>query len=270
MWLQAQIRAQPQKAQLRLALCHFLALRGEWARAQEQARQAQKLDPAMAPAAASCDIALRAEQLREAFWRGDGEPACMGGACPAWMKSLIDAVALDSSDAPAASALRERALASAPALTGSIELASKNGTAEEDLEPTETLPVAWISDGDARIGPVLELLTASGYGWLPLSALRRLVFKRPRHLVDLLWAPVEMNLVDGSSGSALVPVRYPGLSANADDELLVARRTDWASLAGPDQYAGQGQRVFITDAGDLSLLDLRQVVLNGPPEGAAA
>jgi type VI secretion system protein ImpE len=35
-WVQRQIRAKPQDASLRLALCHFLALRGEWQRAGER------------------------------------------------------------------------------------------------------------------------------------------------------------------------------------------------------------------------------------------
>lgn len=257
--LQAQIRAQPQKAELRLALCHFLALRGEWTRAQEQARQARKLDPALTPPAATCEMALRGEEQREAVWEGREAPAPLADTHPEWAKALIRALALDASEPGEAAALRADALEAAPALAGTITLASKQGTADEDLEPTETLPVLWVSDGDARLGPMLELFTAAGYGWLPMQALRRLSFRPPRYLVDLLWAPVEMTLCDGTTGSALMPVRYPDVAMGVDDALLLGRRTDWAALAGEDQYAGRGQRVLITDAGDLSLLDLRAI-----------
>ena len=265
--LQAQIRAQPQKAELRLALCHFLALRGEWPRAQEQARQARKLDASMTPAAASCEMALRGEEQRDAVWQARGQPSALAGEHPDWVQLLLQALALGSAQGGAAeaAALRSQALEMAPALAGTVTIASSQGTAEEDLEPTENLPVLWTSDGDARLGPVLELFTAAGYGWLPMSALRRVSFRRPRHLVDLLWAPVEMTLHDGTTGSALMPVRYPGVGVDTDDALMLGRRTDWTALPpGEEQYAGQGQRIFITDAGDLPLLDLRTIEWQAP------
>ncbi|HWT20697.1 MAG TPA: type VI secretion system accessory protein TagJ, partial [Variovorax sp.] len=137
-----------------------------------------------------------------------------------------------------------------------------------DGEPVQSSEFAWLCDGDVRIGAVLELLTPSGYAWLPLPAVRRLKFSRPQHLVDLLWAPAEIVLHDGRGLNGLVPVRYPGALDALDDETTLGRRTDWLSLAGEDQYAGVGQRTLISEAGDHSLLDIRLVEF-APAESAA-
>ncbi|MGE8200338.1 MAG: type VI secretion system accessory protein TagJ, partial [Variovorax sp.] len=102
-------------------------------------------------------------------------------------------------------------------------------------------------------------LTPSGYAWLPLPEVRRIKFSRPQHLVDLLWAPAELELHDGRALNGLVPVRYPGSLEGLDDETTLGRRTDWLPLAGEDQYAGLGQRTLISEAGDHSLLDLRLI-----------
>ena len=56
-----------------------------------------------------------------------------------------------------------------------------------------------------------------------------------------------------------MPVRYPGSLEGLDDETTLGRRTDWLPLAGEEQYAGVGQRMLISEAGDHSLLDLRLI-----------
>ena len=269
-WVQRQIRAQPQNASLRLALGHFLALRGEWQRAEDQLKLAAKIDPSFAPASATCAMALAAERHRTEFWNGGRAPAVIAGDAD-WVAGLIAAAALPLDRAIEAADPRDRAPLAAPGLQGTLSSVDRSDarTAQAiDGEPVESIEFGWLCDGDVRIGAVLELLTPSGYAWLPLSAVRRLKFSRPQHLVDLLWAPAEIVLQDGRGLNGLVPVRYPGALDALDDETMLGRRTDWQPLAGEEQYAGVGPRTFISAAGDHSLRDIRLVAV-APAESAA-
>jgi type VI secretion system protein ImpE len=45
-------------------------------------------------------------------------------------------------------------------------------------------------------------------------------------------------------------------------ELALARRTEWREPR-PGFFTGQGQRLFATEAGDLALLDLREISFSG-------
>lgn len=266
-WVQRQIRAKPQDASLRLALCHFLALRGEWQRAEDQLRQATRLDPTFTPASVTCSMALAAERHRTEFWNGTCAPAVLGGNAE-WVEQLIAAAALPPERADEAAALRDSARQAAPALQGTLTGVDRSDSRAAhsakalDGEPVARTGFSWLCDGDVRIGPVLELLTPSGYAWLPLTEVRRIKFSRPQHLVDLLWAPAEIERHDGPALNGLVPVRYPGALDGLDDGTTLGRRTDWLPLPGDEQYAGVGQRTLISEAGDHSLLDVRLIEFN--------
>ncbi|MFM9927515.1 type VI secretion system accessory protein TagJ [Variovorax sp. H27-G14] len=268
--VQRQIRANPQNAGLRLALCHFLAVRGEWERAEEQLKRATQLDTTFTPASVTCAMALAAERHRADVWNGTRAPILLGGNAE-WVEQLIAAAALPPERTDEAAALRESARQAAPALQGALTQVDRSDSRAAqalDGEPVERTAFTWLCDGDVRLGPVLELLTPTGYAWLPLTEVRRIKFSRPRHLVDLLWAPAETERHDGRALNGLVPVRYPGPLEGLDDDTALGRRTDWLPLAGEEQYAGQGQRTLISEAGDHSMLDLRLIEFNS--EGTAA
>ena len=57
---------------------------------------------------------------------------------------------------------------------------------------------------------------------------------------------------------ALPPEDLACLARGRDPQLALSRKTDWAEPL-PGFYVGTGQRMFATDAGDLSLMDLREV-----------
>jgi type VI secretion system protein ImpE len=60
-----------------------------------------------------------------------------------------------------------------------------------------------------------------------------------------------------------MPSRYPG-SAQVDDSVMrLARKTEWIEPA-EGHFHGLGQRTFITDAGDYSLFDARELIINNP------
>ena len=48
---------------------------------------------------------------------------------------------------------------------------------------------------------------------------------------------------------------------NGADALRLSRMTEWREL-GPSTYAGIGQRMWATDAGEFALLDTREIVFN--------
>lgn len=256
-----QIRASPQDAGLRLALCHFLALRGEWQAAEDQLKLATQLDAAFTPASATCSMALAGEKHRTEFWAGGRAPAIISGNAD-WVEQLIAAAALPTELAEEAATLREAARQATPAFSGTLSRVDRSDSRAVpplDDERVERSDFDWLCDGDVRIGAMLELFTPRGYAWLPLTEVRRIRFSRPQHLVDLLWAPAEIELHTGGSLNGLVPARYPGKLDRLDDETALGRRTDWLPLAGEAQYAGVGQRMLISEAGDHSLLDIRLV-----------
>ena len=60
---------------------------------------------------------------------------------------------------------------------------------------------------------------------------------------------------------ALIPTRYPGSEAAEDDQVRMARKTEWVEY-GSGGYRGLGQRILSTDAGDYSLMDIRKIELD--------
>jgi type VI secretion system protein ImpE len=60
---------------------------------------------------------------------------------------------------------------------------------------------------------------------------------------------------------ALIPTRYPGSEAVDDAQIRMARKTDWRNPEG-ETFLGLGQRVLTTDATEVGLLELRELVLS--------
>ena len=72
--------------------------------------------------------------------------------------------------------------------------------------------------------------------------------------------PVHFVWANGGDNVGLIPTRYAGSEKAADPLIRLARKTDWQELA-PGLFAGQGQRMLATDAGEYSLMDVRQIRL---------
>lgn len=251
--LQQQVRTHPADAKLRTFLFQLLCVLDQWQRAHDQLKMCGELDAGTLAMVNTYSAALQCEAVREAVFAGRTTPHVFGPPT-AWVALLAQALQLDAQGhATQAAALRAQAFEDAPASAGQAD-----GQA-----------FAWIADADSRLGPVLEVLINGRYGWLPLVHVRQIDIEPVTDLRDLIWVPARIEFINGGETVALLPSRYPGSGTVADPALQLARKTEWLAL-GEDQFRGLGQRLLTTDAGDLGLLQVRQIKIDAPAETAAA
>ena len=263
--VQQRIRRAPGDADLRAQLFQLLAVRGDWDRAVEQLRLSAKLNQQAVPTAMAYEQAIEAERQREAVFAGTAEPTIFSDS-PGWLEGLLLALRSTAEPAEKIAQLRAAALDLAPEVAGVLTHA-----------PDETeAAFAWVTDGDSRLGPVCEVFFNGRYGWVPFSALSTVRFIAPQGLCDLVWAQAELTLLDGRTQQCLVPARYPAgpgrAHATDDDEIVLGRLTEWLPLHG-DTYAGIGQKMWLTDAGEYGVLDVREIrfdTVAATPAGIAA
>jgi type VI secretion system protein ImpE len=197
--------------------------------------------------------ALHCEALRVEIFAGRYSPLLLGRPEP-WLAHLLESLRrIGQGVSEQASVLRERALEAAPATPGQVD-----GT-----------PFEWIMDGDSRLGPVLEAIVNGRYYWIPFQHIRTIALAKPEDLRDLVWMPAHFTWANGGESVGLIPARYPGSEGSPDPDVRLGRRTDWLEQPG-GIYVGQGQRMFFTDCGEYSLMDVRSIVLRANAEEIAA
>lgn len=243
--LQDDIRAKPADAKKRIFLFQLLCVLGQWDRALNQLNVAAELDPMALAMAQTYREAIKCETLREQVFAGRKVPMLFGEPEP-WMALLIEALLREGQgEAAQARALRDQAFEQAPASAGTLG----------------DQPFEWLADADMRLGPVLEVIINGNYYWVPFSRLAKLEIEAPEDLRDAVWMPVHLQFVNGGETVGLVPTRYPGSHKTDDGLLALSRKTVWDEpLEG--FYTGLGQRVFTSDTGDVSLMDVRSITWN--------
>ncbi len=251
--LQQQVRSRPADAKLRIFLFQLLCVLDQWPRAHDQLKVCGELDAGTLAMVNTYGAALQCEAVRAAVFAGRNLPHVFGPPT-AWVALLAQALQLESQghDEQAAT-LRAQAFEQAPASPGQVD-----GQA-----------FAWLADADSRLGPVLEVIINGRYGWLPLIHVRQLDIESVTDLRDLVWVPAHIQFINGGETVALMPSRYPGSGSSPDMNLQMARKTEWVAMGG-EQYKGLGQRVLATDAGELGLLQVRQIVLDETTTEATA
>ena len=243
--LQDRVRADPADAKLRIFLFQLLCVLGDWKRAIAQLKLSAELDEGATMMAKAYREAIICEVYREKVFAGEKDPMIFGEP-EEWLALLIEAQKLlAQGKVDEAAELRARAFDGAPASTGEI-----NGERFD-----------WIADADMRLGPVLEVIVNGRYFWLPFAQISKLEIEEPCDLRDVVWTAGTLTLVNGGEVAALIPTRYPG-SAAADYALILARATDWRD-AGADTFVGLGQRLLTTEKGDVALMDLRSLQIDG-------
>jgi len=249
------VRGQPTDVHARWLLFELLCVLGHWERALKQLQTCATLDPSLDSTAQALRGLIRAEHQRDEVFAGRQMPVPVVDL-PDWMAGLAKAMAANANgDHADADTLRETALAQAPEAGGT----GNSGAFE------------WISDSDTRLGPVCELVAAGSYRWVAFADLLDVTIEAPTRLLDLVWASAQFTLrggggggggggEGGSAGSALkgyIPVRYPDTVAGTD-ALRLSRETLWRDVGRTGVFA-TGQKTWMTEAGDWSLLDLRHL-----------
>lgn len=243
--LQDQVRKDPSQAKYRVFLFQLLAVLGQWERALNQLNVVAEMDAATLPMVQTYREALRCEVLRTSVFSGQRSPLVFGDP-PQWVALLLEALHLIAEGQyRQAQPVRERAFEEAPSVSGSI-----NGQ-----------PFEWIADADVRIGPVLEAIINGRYYWIPFHRMHTIQIEQPVDLRDIVWMPAQFTWANGGQTVGLIPTRYPGSEASEDSMIQLARKTEWLEHEG-ETYLGLGQRLLATDAGEYSLMDIRQIALN--------
>jgi type VI secretion system protein ImpE len=240
----AQVRKEPSRPDLRVLLFQLFCVNGNWERALNQLATAAQLDKAMEEMARAYREVIRCEVFRSRVFSGDKMPLFLGEP-EEWLARMAEALRLNTQGmAEEAANQRSVAFDAAPATAGSVD--------GQDF--------AWIADGDARLGPVLEAFVNGKYYWVPFHRIAAISLEAPTDLRDLVWMPAKLTFATGGEQVAFIPSRYPG-SETADEGCRLARRTDWRDL-GADTWAGIGQRMLATDQGEYPLLDARNIQLS--------
>ncbi len=243
--LTAKIRKDPSDPKHRIFLFQLFCLLGEWKRAVTQLKVIGEMDPITMPMVQSYREAIICELVREKVFTGEKAPMIFGEP-EEWIAELIQALEpLNRGDIASAAALRNAAFEKAPGSSGTA-----NG---EKFE--------WIADADMRLGPVLELVMNGNYYWVPFAAIKKLTMEGPVDLRDSVWTPTQITWLNGGQVVGFIPTRYPGAPASGNDQVKLAKVTEWDDL-GEDTFIGSGQRLFATDGGDLPLMDIREIIFD--------
>ena len=244
--LQEVVRVHPADAKLRVFLFQLLCVLGQWERALNQLGVATGLDPAALAMAQTYGDAIRCEIVRAQVFDGKKSPVVFG-VPEQWLALLIESLLVGGRGQPDESEnLRGQAFEEAQAVSGDID----------------GQPFNWIADADSRLGPVLEAIINGRYYWVPFARLTKIVIEPPEDLRDMVWMPAHLQFENGGESVALIPTRYPGSETSEEGLIALARKTTWEQI-GADAYRGFGQRIITTDLGELPLMEIRSINLEG-------
>jgi type VI secretion system protein ImpE len=243
--LQAEVRQKPADVKLRIFLAQLLMMVGQWDRAVTQLSVIGEMDASALPMARAYRSAIDCELLRVEVFAGRRSPLLFGDPEP-WIAGMLKALSLDGEGRAAdAAKLRAEAYESAPTSAGKL-----NGEAFE-----------WLADGDSRIGPMFEVLLNGAYYWVPAHRVQQIKLDPPSDARDLIWMPAQFTWSNAGEAVGFIPTRYAGSEASADDAIRMSRKTEWRELA-ESSFAGLGQRLLATDAGEYPLLEVREILFD--------
>lgn len=249
--LQGAVRDDPAKPEYRTYLFQLLCVIGDWNRALTQLNVVADMDHTALLMAQTYRELLLCEAFRAEVFAGKREPLLFGEP-NSWTGILLQTLgAVEKGNGQEAYDIAMNAMDQATARAGTV-----------DDQPFE-----WLGDADMRLGPVFEIILNGKYYWVPMSNVAEISFSEPEDLRDLVWLPVQIRWVNDGNSIGFMPTRYPGADTFADDQNALARKTEFKDIGG-DFFTGIGQRMFTTDAGDVSLLQTRKIVFTEAVEPA--
>lgn len=255
--LQDEVRSQPNEAKHRIFLFKLLCINGDFERAVQQAELAKDLDAAHMLVVQVWRQLVICERLRAEVFEGKRSPLIFGEP-EQWIAWLVQACALNGQGKhEEAAALRAQAFEEAPTTSGTIEIGT-NAAGQGSAGKHE---FGAIFDADTRLGPVLEVMVEGKYFWVPFHRIKSIAIEPPTDIGDKVWLEASFVWSTGGAGIGFIPVRYPGSEKSPDPMIRLASRTEFHEPIA-DTIFGMGARMIGTDAGEFTLLDIRNVTLN--------
>jgi type VI secretion system protein ImpE len=267
--VQARVRDVPTDIEARGELVYLLALTGQWQRARTQLEAMRSFDEHVATWSRAYESCIDCEMKREAVFLGEQAPVVLGEP-PDWCAWLTRALSLEAGGAHSeARKLRDAALDECDAVSGLLRVRSKMSK-PDTASGADSIPFESLEDGDARMGPMLELVLEGRYVWAPLSRVRRMEAVEERSRWDRLWVPFRFTWENGGEMHAFVPTRYVGSDHSADDDIRLAQCTEWREAGGEGRYLGLGHRTLVAGrdgarSTDVPLLKISVVEIDQQP-----
>jgi type VI secretion system protein ImpE len=243
--LTQEVKAKPAEYSSRIFLFELLCFAGDLSRAEKQLDVIGHQSKEMEIGVAVYREVLEAERKRRSVFT-EGIPPAFLTTPPDYVLFHLEALTLQRENQPEkARTLLAKALDMHPALAGQV-----NGQRFEEFE-----------DSDLFLAPFLELYVNDKYAWLPFEQIKRIEFRKPAQLRDLLWAQVKIEAQGGDLGQVFLPVLYPGSSFHASDAVRLGRETDWIEI-GAGLTRGAGQRLFVIDGKERLMLEIAEIVFD--------
>lgn len=256
--LQQEVRDNPAEPKHRIFLFQLLSVLGQWDRALTQLNVLRDMSGETLAMAQTYQELLNCEALRGHVFAGKRTPLVFGEPEP-WIAMLLQALQLDAAgNHPEAADIRAQALEAAPTTSGTLTLFPVS-EGDGDERPTQVeAPFQWIADADSRIGPCIEAVINGKYYWVPFQRIASLGLEKVADLRDLVWLPARFLFNNGGETVGFVPTRYTGSEANSDNNIRMAKTTQWNQV-GDETYWGVGLRVLTTDAEDYALTQIGRI-----------
>ena len=238
------IKKDPSNVELRIFLFQLSCINRDWQRAGTQLDVLKDLSDSTLAMVNTYKQLIECELKREKVLSGEIEPVCFGEPS-AWLAYYVKAYQhCCNNEIEQANQLLQQGAEMAPAIAGSVN--------DEAFE--------WLSDGDIRFGPAIEVMLNGGYYWLPLEYINEINFEPVEDLRDLVWRPANLTLKNKGQLIVFIPVRYP-ITTETNDAQLLARTCEWQEPV-ENFYVGNGQRVFVSDQAEYPLLNVKTIKFN--------
>ncbi|SFN65365.1 type VI secretion system protein ImpE [Izhakiella capsodis] len=239
------VKTNPKDFENRLTLIKLYCLQSKWDNALHQLVTLQKIEPAVQQQCELYNNLIYSERMRESVLLGERAAGLVGNKQPVWINDLLKANALYAAGQfVEGERVRGQCIEAASAQPG---YSSTIGEFE------------WLADGDDRLGPVCEFISAGAYRWVPVADIQSLLVNEPQGISDLIWAPAEI-VIDGQTWKGYLPARYP-LSITSEQSLKVGSKTEWQRQEG-GRYIGLGRKMWITNLGEYSLFETGELTFS--------
>jgi type VI secretion system protein ImpE len=240
------VKANPTDLDARHALSVYLCFAGNLDRAFLQLNTMGQQDPELAMASNVYRSLLIADLQRRKAYQEDAKPL-LPPDCPPHVEERLRALlARRAGDEGAARAALERAAESEGNHPGKLNGESFLG----------------IRDYDDLLGSVLEVYAGETYLWMPLEQIRTLKINPPKHLLDLLFIPAELEDINGAEASVHLPAVYEGSYLSNEGQLRIGQGTDWVEAPGIG-CCGVGQKLLFSatesETRETGLLEIRSL-----------